>query len=70
VESGLELLSGSPFRFTLLTGYAAEWIGYLPTRAAFAEGGYETGPGDWSRLRPGAAEQVTARAARLLRSLG
>lgn len=31
----------SPFRHTFFYGYTNGWLGYLPTEAAFAEGGYE-----------------------------
>lgn len=31
----------SPFAKTFFFGYTNGWIGYLPTKAAFAEGGYE-----------------------------
>jgi hypothetical protein len=31
----------SPFKNTFYFGYANGWLGYLPTRKAFAEGGYE-----------------------------
>ncbi len=31
----------SPFRNTFFYGYTNGWLGYLPTEAAFAEGGYE-----------------------------
>ena len=32
----------SPYPHTFYFGYANGWLGYLPTRQAFAEGGYET----------------------------
>jgi neutral ceramidase len=31
----------SPFSNTFFFGYTNGWIGYLPTKAGFAEGGYE-----------------------------
>jgi neutral ceramidase len=31
----------SPFANTFYFGYTNGWIGYLPTEAGFAEGGYE-----------------------------
>jgi hypothetical protein len=31
----------SPFAKTFYFGYTNGWIGYLPTKAGFAEGGYE-----------------------------
>ena len=38
---------------TFIVGGAQAYIGYVPTDEAFAEGGYETGPGRWSRVLPG-----------------
>jgi neutral ceramidase len=32
----------SPFPHTFYFGYANGWLGYLPTRQAYHEGGYET----------------------------
>ncbi len=31
----------SPFPFTFYFGYCNGWLGYMPTKAAFAHGGYE-----------------------------
>lgn len=42
-EVALEVREHSPFPFTFFYGYTNGWIGYLPTREAFAEGGYEPG---------------------------
>jgi hypothetical protein len=41
VEIGMNIRAASPFRDTFVIGYANRSVGYLPTRAAFAEGGYE-----------------------------
>lgn len=40
-EISMELRSRSPFRNTFYFGYTNGWLGYLPTRRAFSEGGYE-----------------------------
>ncbi len=40
-ELALEVRDRSPFRQTFFFGYTNGWMGYLPTAAAFAEGGYE-----------------------------
>ncbi len=40
-EISLQIRSRSPYRYTFYFGYANGWLGYLPTRKAFAEGGYE-----------------------------
>jgi hypothetical protein len=63
---GLELRERSPFRHTLVLGLANEAIGYVPTRAAYDEGGYEPTA---SRLQPGGGEALVAAALDLLASL-
>lgn len=40
-EISMEMRNRSPFRNTFYFGYANGWLGYLPTRRAFSEGGYE-----------------------------
>jgi hypothetical protein len=40
-EIAVDVRSASPFTNTFFFGYANGWLGYLPTKAAFAEGGYE-----------------------------
>ncbi|MBS1874100.1 MAG: neutral/alkaline non-lysosomal ceramidase N-terminal domain-containing protein [Acidobacteria bacterium] len=40
-EIALRVRAESPFRQTFYFGYANGWLGYLPTAAAFREGGYE-----------------------------
>jgi hypothetical protein len=41
-EISMGLRSRSPFQHTFYFGYTNGWFGYLATRRAFAEGGYET----------------------------
>src|SRR5205823_3647659 len=48
VETAQRIEAASPFRQTLIIGFAENSIGYVPTRRAFREGGYEIGPGKWS----------------------
>lgn len=43
----------------LVAGYSNGYVGYLPSRAAYDEGGYETSFGPWTRVAAGAAETVT-----------
>ena len=43
VEIGKEIKSNSPFKNTIILGYANGSKGYLPTSAAYSIGGYETG---------------------------
>jgi hypothetical protein len=40
-EISMRVREDSPFSNTFFFGYANGWLGYLPTSAAFAEGGYE-----------------------------
>jgi hypothetical protein len=40
-EISLDVRKRSSFRNTFYFGYANGWLGYLPTRRAFSEGGYE-----------------------------
>ena len=41
-EISMNVRDHSPYPHTFYFGYANGWLGYLPTRQAFAEGGYET----------------------------
>jgi neutral ceramidase len=40
-EIAIRVRNESPFRHTFFFGYTNGWLGYLPTAAAFREGGYE-----------------------------
>ena len=40
-EISMSVRNQSPFAKTFFFGYTNGWIGYLPTKAGFAEGGYE-----------------------------
>ncbi len=66
VEIGLGICRASPFPQTAVVGYSHAYVGYLPTDTAFANKGYETGPGRWSRFLPGVETQVCDAALRLL----
>jgi neutral ceramidase len=65
-DLGLDLRARSPFRHTLVLGLANEAIGYVPSRRAYAEGGYEPTS---SRLQPGSGERLVEEALALLASL-
>ena len=41
-EISLNIRHRSPYEHTFYFGYANGWLGYLPTRQAYHEGGYET----------------------------
>ena len=66
VETGLALKqAGASF----VVAYANGWVGYLPIRRAYDEGGYETDIGPWSRVMPGSAERLEEVATDLLARL-
>lgn len=67
-EVGLRVKSGSPARSTIVAGYANDAIGYVPTSAAYDEGGYEVTPPACLVSR-GSAEKLAGEALALLRSL-
>jgi hypothetical protein len=69
VEIGLAIREASPWKFTMVAGYAEDYIGYIPTEKAFKNGGYETGPGAWSRVAPGSDRIVRQAAVDLLEIL-
>lgn len=66
VETGFALKDRGA---TFVVGYANGYLGYFPIQRAYAEGGYETDPGVWSRVAPGSAEQLQSVAAKLLSQL-
>ena len=57
----------SPFAHTMVVGYTDGMLWYVPTRSAFAEGGYEVK--DACRVAPGAGELIVARVLELLEAL-
>jgi hypothetical protein len=65
-ELGLDLRRRSPYRHTLVFGLSNEAIGYVPTRRAYAEGGYEPAS---SRLQPGSGEHLVELALDILGQL-
>jgi len=66
VETGFALkVAGATF----VPGYANGYLGYLPIRRAYDEGGYETLAGPWSRVAPGSAEQLEAAGVACLRTI-
>jgi hypothetical protein len=66
VEFGLEIKLRSPLRPTYIVELANGIVGYIPTRTAFAHGGYETRTANSSKLDPCAGERVVASALKLL----
>lgn len=67
VETGFALKDAGA---TFVVGYANGYLGYLPIRRAYGEGGYEADPGPWSRVAPGSAERLEEISRRLLSDLG
>ncbi|MBA7712169.1 hypothetical protein ES703_121139 [subsurface metagenome] len=58
VEFGLKIKKQSPFPYTYIIGYANDYVGYIPTKKAFEEGGYEVRTGAASKLAPEAGEII------------
>jgi hypothetical protein len=66
IEVAQQITAGSPFEHTLFSGYSNGAFGYIPTRRAFEEGGYET---EATPFAPGAAEFLAAEGVRFLREM-
>jgi len=66
-EIGLRIAEASPFAHTLFSGYSNGAFGYIPTREASGEGGYEVTQG--SPFSGDAADVVVEEGLRLLREL-
>ena len=66
VEYGLAIKRCSPARVTLISELTDGYVGYVPTRDAFARGGYSTWPASSSKLDPGAGDLVVEHSHRLL----
>jgi len=66
VELGLAVKKQSPFRHTFIAELANGSIGYIPNRAAYAEGNYEPIS---SRCAPGSGELLVESAVRQLKRL-
>jgi len=58
VELGLEVKRRSPFSPTLISTVANGYEGYIATRKAYDEGGYEVRLARSSKVAPGAGEQM------------
>lgn len=65
-ELGLAIKQRSPFDTTLVFELSNDYPGYIPTRRAFAEGGYE--PAN-AKIAPGGGEQLVEVAVGLLNEL-
>jgi hypothetical protein len=66
LEISQRIVTDSPFPHTLFSGYSNGAFGYLPTRQAFEEGGYEI---EASPFAPAAADTLIAESLRLLHEM-
>ncbi|HYL60232.1 MAG TPA: hypothetical protein VEU51_15285, partial [Candidatus Acidoferrales bacterium] len=66
VEFGLELKQNPHFRHTFVVGYCNDLIGYIPTAAAYPQGGYEV---ESARVASGSGEVMVAAALTALAEL-
>ena len=66
-EIGQSIVARSPFQHTLYATYANGTIQYVPTRAAYGEGGYEVTHA--CQVAPEAGEQIEEESTRLLRRI-
>jgi hypothetical protein len=67
VEYGNRIKDASPAAVTFVAAYANGYEGYIPTPAAWNEGGYEVSEGPWTRVGRDAGEDVGAAAVALAR---
>jgi hypothetical protein len=58
VEGGLRLKLASPTDPTYVVHATTQYVGYLPTQAAFERGGHEVETRYWSKLVPDALDRV------------
>ncbi|MGH7947806.1 MAG: neutral/alkaline non-lysosomal ceramidase N-terminal domain-containing protein [Candidatus Binataceae bacterium] len=66
VELGLALKANPYFAHTLVAGYCNDLVGYLPTREAYRDGGYEV---ETSRVAEGSGELIVATLLSALREM-
>ena len=69
VELGMEIKEKSPFERTFVVELANDCVGYIPTRAAFKEGGYETLNARSSKVAAEAGELIVENALNMLETL-
>lgn len=69
VEFGLQIKKHSPSKHTMIFGMANDCVGYIPTKKAFTEGGYEIQTASTSQLKPDAGELVVEKLFKMLREV-
>lgn len=68
-EIGMHVKSQSPFEHTFVACYANGMVGYVPTRKAFSEGGYEVRTARSSKLAPEAGDMLASTALEMLEGM-
>lgn len=66
IEISQLIVAASPFRHTLFSGYSNGGFGYIPTREAYSQGGYEI---EATPFAPEAADALVAAGVRLLKDM-
>jgi neutral ceramidase len=66
---GVEIKRRSPFRNTFVCGLSNDYVGYLPDRKGFEQGGYQTWAGLHSFTEVGTGEMVVEECLKLLGTL-
>jgi hypothetical protein len=69
VQGQLRLKIESPAYPTYVAHMSNSYGGYIPTPEALQRGGYETNPSNWSKLGPGALDDIVDNAGDMLRQL-
>jgi hypothetical protein len=69
VEGQLAIKMRSPAAQTFVAHCTTQYVGYIPTREAFARGGHEVNTTYWSKLMPDALDTVVETAAEMLGQL-
>lgn len=67
---GVEIKRRSPYRNTFVCGLTNDYVGYLPDRQGFVNGGYQTWTGLHSFSEVGTGEMVVEESLKLLEELG
>ena len=57
-EIGIEIKNKSKYKNTFIVTNTNDYQGYIPTKKAYKEGGYEVTPMKISKLKPGTAEEI------------
>lgn len=69
VEGQLQIKVNSPTYPTYVAHCTSQYVGYVPTRAAFPRGGHEVETSYWSKLVPDALDRIVDASLELLRGV-